>query len=87
MLWLIGWLIYGLIVGFFAKILHPGPDPVGCLPTVGIGVAGSYVGGLISWLLGRGQFLNPAGIIMGVIGAIIFLWLYRQYKTKWSKND
>ena len=46
---LIGWLIYGLLVGIIAKALHPGDDPIGFLPTMGIGVAGSYIGGLINW--------------------------------------
>jgi len=83
--WLLSWIIYGLIVGLIAKAIHPGDDPVGCLPTIGIGVAGAYIGGLFSWLLGRGELFEPSGIIMGIIGAVVFLWLYRQYVTKWSK--
>ena len=78
-------IIYGLIVGLIAKAIHPGDDPVGCLPTIGIGVAGAYLGGFLSWLLGRGALFEPSGILMGIIGAVIFLWLYRQYVTKWSK--
>lgn len=84
-LWLLMWIVYGLVVGLIAKALHPGDDPVGFFPTLGIGIAGSYVGGFLSWLIGRGQLGEPSGIIMGIIGAVIFLWLYRQYKTKWSK--
>lgn len=84
-LWLLSWIIYGLIVGLIAKALHPGDDPVGFLPTIGIGIAGSYIGGFCSWLIGRAQLGEPSGIIMGIIGAVIFLWLYRQYRTKWSK--
>ena len=37
MFWLLGWLIYGLVVGLISKRLHPGEDPVGFLPTIGIG--------------------------------------------------
>ena len=41
MLWLLGWTIYGLVVGLVAKFLHPGKEePVGFLSTLGIGVAG-----------------------------------------------
>ena len=40
MFWLFGMLIYGLVIGLISKAIHPGDDPVGCLPTIGIGVAG-----------------------------------------------
>jgi len=76
-----GWIIYGLIVGLIAKALHPGNDTVGFLPTVLIGVAGSYIGGLINWLLGYcdGPFTS-SGLLMGVLGGVIFCWLYRKYR-------
>ncbi len=81
MLFILGWLVYGLIVGTIAKLLHPGEDPVGFLPTIGIGVAGSYIGGFLSWLLGMGSGpLHPAGILMGIVGGVIFCWLYRNYR-------
>jgi len=48
---LIIWGIFGLIVGLIAKAIHPGEDPVGFFPTIGIGIVGSYIGGGINWLL------------------------------------
>lgn len=80
MFWLLGWLIYGLIVGLIAKALHPGEDPVGFLPTIGIGVAGSFVGGGIQWLLSWGGPFSPAGLLWGIIGGVIFCWIYRKYR-------
>jgi uncharacterized membrane protein YeaQ/YmgE (transglycosylase-associated protein family) len=74
------WIVYGLIVGLIAKALHPGDDPVGFLPTVGIGIAGSYVGGLVNWLLGRGEVFSSSGILMGVIGGVIFCYIYRRFR-------
>ena len=50
MFYIIGWLVYGVIVGLIAKALHPGDDPVGFGWTLSIGVAGSYMGGLINWV-------------------------------------
>ena len=80
LLTLLCWFVYGLIVGSIAKYLHPGPDPEGILPTVGIGVAGSFVGGFLSWLLfGFGGPLHPAGLVFGVIGGVIFLWAYHKF--------
>lgn len=83
MLFILGWLIYGLIVGTVAKWFHPGEDPVGFLPTVGIGVAGSYMGGFLSWLLGAGAHpFSPSGLIMGVVGGVICCWLYGIYRVR-----
>lgn len=81
MLFLIGWILYGLIVGTLAKFLHPGEDPVGFLPTILIGVAGSFIGGFLSWVIGLGSApFGASGIIMGTIGGIVFCWLYRKYR-------
>jgi len=80
MFWILGWLIYGLIVGLIAKWIHPGEDPVGFFQTVGIGVAGSLVGGGIQWLLQMGGPFSPAGLLWGIIGGVIFCWIYRKYR-------
>ena len=78
------WIIYGLIVGIFSKLLHPGSDPVGFLPTIGIGVAGSFVGGLMNYVLGNGSSpLQSSGILMGVIGGVLFLIIFRWARLKY----
>ena len=38
---IIGWIIFGLIVGAIARLLMPGPQPMGCLMTMLLGIAGS----------------------------------------------
>lgn len=80
MLWLLSWTVYGLVVGLCAKFLHPGDDPIGFLPTIGIGVAGSYIGGFMSFLLGKGDPFSTSGILMGVIGGVVFCWAYRKFR-------
>ena len=83
MIWLLGWVVYGLIVGWLAKIIHKGEDPIGFFPTIGIGIAGSFIGGLLKFLLGMGHTpFTPAGFLMGLIGAVIFCWLYSKYNLK-----
>jgi uncharacterized membrane protein YeaQ/YmgE (transglycosylase-associated protein family) len=80
---LLGWLIYGLVVGTISKAIHRGEDPRGFWVTVGIGVAGSYVGGLIKYLVGWGdQAFEPSGLLMGIVGGVIFCWVYRKYKMR-----
>jgi uncharacterized membrane protein YeaQ/YmgE (transglycosylase-associated protein family) len=75
---IIGWLLFGLIVGAIAKFLMPGRDPGGWIVTILLGIAGSFVGGfLASTLLGRGDGNNAAGWIGSIIGAMLLLFIYR----------
>lgn len=73
---IIGWILFGLIVGAIAKFLMPGRDPGGWIVTILLGIAGSFVGGfLATTLLGRAD--QTAGWIGSIIGAIILLFVYR----------
>jgi uncharacterized membrane protein YeaQ/YmgE (transglycosylase-associated protein family) len=73
---IIGWLIFGLIVGAIAKFLMPGRDPGGWIVTILLGIAGSFVGGYLASMLSGGTG-GPAGWIGSIIGAIILLFIYR----------
>ena len=78
-------LVYALIVGCIAKWLHPGPNPVGWLPTIGVGFAGTYIGGFMNWAIGYGSKpIESSGIIMGVLGGVIALVIWRWYKLRYS---
>ena len=81
MIYLIGWLIFGIISGAIAKWVHPGEEPVGWLPTIAVGVAGSYFGGFIYWLLfnlGSGTY-RPAGFLFSILGGVLFLYIFNYY--------
>ena len=45
---ILGWLLFGLIVGAIAKFLMPGRDPGGWIVTILLGIAGSFVGGFLA---------------------------------------
>jgi uncharacterized membrane protein YeaQ/YmgE (transglycosylase-associated protein family) len=76
---LIAFLILGLIAGFIARALVPGPDPMGWVGTIVLGVIGSFVGGTLAALLFGGSLdLTPSGIIGSIIGAILVLLIWRQ---------
>ncbi len=81
MFWILGWLVYGLVVGLIVKAVYPGDnEPKGFLATAGIGIAGSFVGGAINWLLGMGGSpFQASGWIMGIIGGLVFCWVYMKY--------
>ncbi len=73
---IIGWILFGLVVGAIAKFLMPGRDPGGCIVTILLGIAGSFVASfLATTLLGRDQ--QAAGWIGSIIGAMILLFIYR----------
>ena len=84
---IVGWLVYGLLVGIIAKALHPGDDPVGFLPTIVIGVLGSFTGGAINWVLGNGTSpFQSSGIIMGIVGGVIVCFAYSKYQLSKEKK-
>lgn len=68
------WLVVGLIAGAIARLLVPGRDPMGCLGTLALGLAGSLLGGFLGSLVFAGEFdISPAGLIGSIIGAIVVL--------------
>jgi uncharacterized membrane protein YeaQ/YmgE (transglycosylase-associated protein family) len=73
----IGWIVFGLIVGAIAKLLMPGRDPGGIIVTMLLGVAGALLGGLLGRTLGWYASNDTAGLLMSVLGAVILLALYR----------
>jgi len=76
------WCVYGLFVGSIAKSIVPGEENFGFVKTVALGVAGSYMGGAVLYLLGSYESVSPAGILMGVAGAVLSLVLYNKLTTK-----
>ena len=73
----IGWILFGLIVGAIAKLLMPGRDPGGIIVTMLIGIAGALTGGFIGRALGWYGPNDGAGFFMSLLGAILLLSLYR----------
>ena len=70
-------ILIGLIIGVVAKFLMPGRDPGGCIITILIGIAGSFVATYLGRALGLYGEGATAGFIMSVIGAMLLLGLYR----------
>jgi uncharacterized membrane protein YeaQ/YmgE (transglycosylase-associated protein family) len=79
MLGILGWIVFGLIVGALAKIVMPGRDPGGMVVTMALGIAGAVVAGFIGRSLGWYQSGEPAGFVMATLGAVLLLFLYRRF--------
>ena len=80
---IIGFLIFGLIIGLIARAIYPGRQNMGWLATMVLGMVGSLVGGLVgNALFGShraadgGTGFTTGGWISSIIGAIIVLWAY-----------
>lgn len=82
------WILFGLIVGTIAKMLHPGNEPVGYIPTLLIGVLGSFVGGLLNWIMSMGsQPYETSGLLMSILGGVICCMAWRYYNLKFTTTE
>ena len=73
-------IVIGIIAGYLGRLLLPGPDPMGFVGTVIVGIIGSLVGFFIfTSVLGIGDNdkFDLGGIIGAVIGTMIVLAIYR----------
>ncbi|HJZ71770.1 MAG TPA: GlsB/YeaQ/YmgE family stress response membrane protein [Vicinamibacterales bacterium] len=77
MIGVLGWMIFGLIVGAIAKLLMPGKDPGGIIVTMVLGIAGALIGGFVGRALGWYGPNDGAGFFMSLLGAVLLLWIYR----------
>ena len=74
---ILGWILFGLIVGALAKLVMPGKDPGGIIVTMLLGIAGAVLGGFVGRAMGFYNEGEPAGFLMAFLGAVILLVLYR----------
>jgi uncharacterized membrane protein YeaQ/YmgE (transglycosylase-associated protein family) len=72
---MIGFLVFGLVVGVLARILKPGKQNLSLLATLGLGIVGSLIGGTIAWLIGTGSIweLDFLGTVFAVIAAVLLV--------------
>lgn len=82
---MIGFILYllviGLLAGFLARLLVPGPDPMSVGATLLLGIVGSFIGGFLGYILFGVDFddggIQAAGIFGSIVGAVIALLIYR----------
>ena len=73
----LGWIVFGLVVGIVAKLAVPGRDPGGLFLTMALGIVGALVGGYLGRILGLYGPDDPVGFLMALGGSILLLVLYR----------
>ena len=81
---ILGWILFGLIVGALAKLVMPGRDPGGIIITMLLGIAGAVLGGVIGRAMGFYREGEAAGWIMSFIGAVVLLGISRMVMRRRS---
>jgi uncharacterized membrane protein YeaQ/YmgE (transglycosylase-associated protein family) len=81
---ILGWILFGLIVGALAKLVMPGRDPGGIIVTMLLGIAGAVIGGFVGRTMGFYGPNEAAGFLMSFVGAVILLALYRMFAGRRS---
>jgi uncharacterized membrane protein YeaQ/YmgE (transglycosylase-associated protein family) len=67
-------LVWGMFAGWIAHLLLARNQPINWAELLVVGLAGSFVGGLvISLLSGNGLALRPSGIIGSILGSVVLL--------------
>lgn len=74
---ILGWIVFGLVVGAIAKLLMPGRDGGGIIVTTVLGIVGALIGGFVGQAMGLYGPGEAAGFFMALIGAVIVLAIYR----------
>ena len=68
--------LVGLVVGIVAKLLHPGRENMGFIMTILLGIAGSFLAGVVGQFFGWYRAGEGAGFIASVVAAIVLLVIY-----------
>src|SRR5215213_12038204 len=79
---IIGWILFGFVVGLIARAIMPGRDPIGLIGTTVLGIIGALLGGWIGQALGWYGPNDGAGFIAATVGAVLVLAGYRMIVSR-----
>jgi uncharacterized membrane protein YeaQ/YmgE (transglycosylase-associated protein family) len=74
----IGFIVFGLVVGALARLIKPGRQRLSLLATLLLGLVGSVIGGVVANLLGTGDImeLNFLGAIVAIFAAVLLIGVF-----------
>jgi uncharacterized membrane protein YeaQ/YmgE (transglycosylase-associated protein family) len=81
---IIGFLVFGLVVGAIARLIKPGKQNLSLLMTLALGVVGSLIGGVVARLIGSGSFteLDLIGSIVAIVAAFLLIGVFEGMSGK-----
>lgn len=77
---IIAWIILGALAGWIASMIMKSDAEMGALANIVVGIIGAFIGGWVLSLLGLGgdvTGLNIGSLLTAVLGAVIFIALFR----------
>ena len=80
-------IVLGFVIGVMAKLLHPGRENMGFIATIVLGVAGSFLAGVIGQYFGWYRAGEGAGFIVSVIVTILLLVVYGRLRAGGAGNS
>ena len=78
LIFIVGLIIWGFVVGALARLALPSPDPMPWYATIGLGLGGSLIGGILAKVL----IGTTGGLFFAFLGAVLLLYLYRRFVQK-----
>jgi len=72
---ILGLILIGIVIGVLARLVLPGRQHIGVLPTILLGIGGALIGGIVASAIGEGDIfeLNAIGTIVGIIAAVLLI--------------
>ena len=81
-------LIVGLVAGFVARLLSPGPNnPTGFILTIVLGIAGAFLATFIGQAIGHYGPNQGAGFITATLGALLVLFIWNRLVARGVVSD
>jgi uncharacterized membrane protein YeaQ/YmgE (transglycosylase-associated protein family) len=77
---IVGLALTGAVVGALGRLALPGPDPMTMWQTIGVGIAGSFLAGLVIGVISDGE--AGATLLSSVLGATFIVWLVRRSRAR-----
>ena len=70
---ILGLIVIGIVIGVLARLVLPGRQHIGVLPTILLGIGGAL--GIVASAIGEGNIfeLNFIGTVVGVIAAVLLI--------------
>ncbi|MGI8685869.1 MAG: GlsB/YeaQ/YmgE family stress response membrane protein [Acidimicrobiales bacterium] len=72
---MIGFIVFGLVVGALARLIVPGKQELSIGMTLALGVVGSVIGGVVANAIGTGDVfeLNFIGSVVAIAASVVLI--------------
>lgn len=77
------WIVWGFVAGWSARLLMPGPDPLGVMWTIVLGIGGALAGGFIGNFTGGSmELFDLRSLVTAILGSMVLLFCYRAFAMR-----